>query len=75
MHIPRPPSFDHGVISFVWALFFGLFIFFGLKAVGVSAATAFVVAVVSAGAIFLFVRIYGEEEPRRQPETTRDTSG
>jgi len=34
MHIPRPPAFDHGVISFAWALFFGLFVWIGGAAVG-----------------------------------------
>lgn len=62
----RPPSIDHGVVSFLWALGLGLFIWAGLLAVGASGATAFVVAVVAAGAIFLFVRIYGEDQPRRQ---------
>ena len=33
MHL-RPPSIDHGVTSFLWALFFGLFIWIGGSAVG-----------------------------------------
>jgi hypothetical protein len=61
----RPPSIDHGVISFLWALGLGLFIWIGLRAVDVHNASAFVIACVSGFAIFLFVRIYGEEEPRR----------
>jgi uncharacterized membrane protein YiaA len=66
VQVPRPPSFDHGVISFVWAAFLGLFIWVGLLAVGVSQATAFLLAVVAGFGIFLFVRLYGEEEvPRR----------
>ena len=61
----RPPSVDHGVISFLWGVGLGLFIWFGLRAVGVGNAPAFVIACVSAFVIFLFVRLYGEEEPRR----------
>ena len=61
----RPPSFDHGFISFLWAVGLALFIWIGLRAVGVANATAFVIACVSGFAIFLLVRIYGEEEPRR----------
>jgi hypothetical protein len=61
----RSPSFDHGVISFLWALGLALFIWIGLRAIGVDNAAAFVIACVSGFAIFLFVRIYGEEEPRR----------
>ncbi len=65
-HPPRPPSIDHGVISVLWAAALGAFIWAGLKAVGISEATAVILACVAFCAIFVFVRIYGEEEPRRQ---------
>jgi hypothetical protein len=61
----RPPSIDHGVISFLWAIGLALYIWLGLRAVGVGNAAAFVIACVGGFAIFLFVRVYGEEEPRR----------
>jgi hypothetical protein len=64
VHPPRPPSIDHGVASFLWAAFLGLFIWAGLLAVGVTHATAVLLAVVAAFVIFLFVRVYGEEEVR-----------
>jgi hypothetical protein len=64
VHAPRPPSIDHGVISFIWALFLGLFIWAGLLAVGVNGGVAVAIAVVSAFLIFLFVRVFGEEEVR-----------
>ena len=60
----RPPSFDHGVVSFAWALGLALFILFGALAIGVGAGTAVIVALVAGGAIFLYVRLYGEEELR-----------
>jgi hypothetical protein len=63
----RPPSVDHGVVSFLWALGLGLFIWIGQLALGVSGPTAFIVAAVAAGAIFLFVRTYGEEPVRKPP--------
>ena len=67
MHL-RMPSIDHGVASFLWALVLAVIIWLGLLAVGVSEATAVVLALLSFGAIFLYVRIYGEEEPpRRRP--------
>ena len=55
MHL-RMPSTDKGVQSFIWAVVFFLFIFFGLKAVGIDGATSLIVALVSAFLIFLFVR-------------------
>ena len=61
MHL-RSPSVDHGVQSFLWALVFFLFLWFGMLAVGVSGAAAFMLALVLAVLIFLFVRIFGEDE-------------
>jgi hypothetical protein len=65
-HIPRPPSVDHGIISFLWAVGLGAYISFGSLAVGVSSGTAFVFAALAAFAIFLYVRIFGEETPPRR---------
>jgi hypothetical protein len=64
MHL-RPPSIDHGVISFLWAFGLGLYIWLGMLAVGISRPTAFILAAVSAFMIFIYVRIYGEDEPGR----------
>jgi hypothetical protein len=61
----RLPAFSHGVSSFLWALVFGVFIWIGGVAVGFSGALSFVVACVAACGIFLYVRVYGEDEPRR----------
>ena len=72
-HIPRPPSFDHGFISFLWAVGFGAFIYFGSLAVGVSGGTAFIFAALGACAIFIFVRVAGENvPPRRQAKVKRN---
>jgi len=60
MHL-RPPSIDHGVTSFLWALCLAAFIFLGLVAVGIHRGTALLLALLSFGAIFLFVRTRGEE--------------
>ncbi|HEX6763771.1 MAG TPA: hypothetical protein VF094_13320 [Gaiellaceae bacterium] len=64
MHF-RMPAFDHGVTSFIWALVFGLFIWIGGSAVGYGSAMSFVVGCAAAFLIFLFVRIQGEDGPRR----------
>jgi hypothetical protein len=66
-HPPRPPSIDHGVVSFLWAFWLAVFIWAGLLAVGVSQATAVIVGAVAGFLIFVYVRIYGEAEPRRPP--------
>jgi hypothetical protein len=58
MHL-RPPSIDRGITSFLWALGLALFIWLGLLGIGVSGGTALMVALLSFGAIFLFVRTQG----------------
>jgi Flp pilus assembly protein TadB len=62
----RPPSIDHGVQSFLWAVVFFLFLWFGMRAVGVSPATSFILALVLGALIFLFIRLFGEEELTRR---------
>ena len=64
MHL-RMPSIAHGITSFVWAFFFFLLIWIGGVAVGFSKATMFVIGAVAGFLIFLFVRVYGEDEPKR----------
>jgi hypothetical protein len=70
-HVPRPPSVDHGVISFLWGVGLGAYIYFGSLAVGVSSGTAFIFAALSAFAIFLYVRIFGEDTPPRRHAAAR----
>lgn len=64
MHL-RPPAFDHGIAAFLWALLFGGFIWIGGIAVGFGSAESFVGGCVAGFLSFLFVRVYGEDEPRR----------
>ena len=59
----RMPSIDHGVQSFFWALLFFLLIWLGLLAFGVSQGTALVLSLLAGGAIFLYVRLAGEDRP------------
>ena len=58
MHL-RMPSIDQGVQAFLWAVFFFLLLWVGMLALEVSSATAFILSLVAAGAIFLFVRLRG----------------
>jgi hypothetical protein len=62
---PRPPAFSPGFTSFVWGVCLGAFIWFGLLAIGVSGATAFLSAVISAVLIFFYVRLYGADQLNR----------
>ena len=60
----RMPSFDRGLTSGLWAIGLGLYVLLFALGVGVDAAVAFIVSGVVAGAIYFFVRIYGEEPLR-----------
>ncbi len=62
MHL-RPPSVDKGVSAFLWAFGLALYLWLGMLAVGVSKATSFILAAVLGCAIFLYVRLYGEQRP------------
>ena len=59
----RLPAIAHGVVSFIWGLFFGLFIWAGGLSVGVSGGTAFIIGAVAGFLIFLYVRVYGADAP------------
>lgn len=60
----RMPSIDQGVQAFIWAVVFFLILWLGMVSVGVSRGTALILSLVAAGAIFLFVRLRGEDRPR-----------
>jgi hypothetical protein len=70
MHL-RAPSTDHGRVSFYWALGFTVYIWAFMLAVGVSNAMSVLVALASGFVIFLFVRAYGEDRPRRRRTAAR----
>ena len=61
----RPPSIDKGVTSFLWALVFFLYLWLGMLAIGVDGASAFIWSALAGFAIFFFVRILGDDSPRR----------
>ena len=62
MHL-RMPSIDHGVQSFFWAVLFFVLLWVGMLAFGVSQATALILSLLAGGAIFLLVRLTGEDRP------------
>jgi hypothetical protein len=57
------PSIDQGVVAFIWAVALGAYLYFFLVATGSSSAFAFLISVVAAAGIWLFVRIRGEDAP------------
>jgi len=61
MHF-RMPSIAPGVRAFLWAVVFFLYLWFGMRAVGVSQATSFILALVLGALIFLYIRMFGEDE-------------
>jgi hypothetical protein len=61
----RPPSVDKGVSAFLWAFGFFLYLWLGMIALGIGKGTAFVLSAVAGGAIFLFIRLYGEGRATR----------
>ena len=67
----RPPSVDQGVIAVVWAVVLAAYVYFGLVAIGTSGATAIVLALVSFAAIWLLVRLRGEDRPLRRRSPRR----
>jgi hypothetical protein len=59
----HPPSIDPGVMAFVWAVVLGLYVYFGLLAIGASGAFAIVIALLAFAAIWFLVRLRGEDRP------------
>jgi hypothetical protein len=61
----RPPSVDKGVSAFFWALGFFVYLWLGMVALGVPKGTALILSAVAGGAIFLYIRLYGEGRATR----------
>ena len=62
MHL-RAPSVDQGVHAFGWSVVFFLYMWLGALGIEVPGGVAFVVSLVAAAAIFLFVRLRGGNGP------------
>lgn len=58
MHL-RLPSMAPGLVAFLWALFFALYVWAFLLGVGVSNALAVIVGALVLGGTFLYVRLLG----------------
>jgi hypothetical protein len=67
----RMPAFSRGFSAFMWALFLGAFIWLGMVAIGITGATSFIVGCVAGLGIFLYVRVYGGDEPAQSARRER----
>ena len=65
------PSFSQGVAAFIWGLLLGAFIWGGMLAIGITGATSFIVGAVAGLGIFLYVRVYGGDEPAQSARRER----
>jgi hypothetical protein len=61
----RLPSIAPGVQAFLWALVFAVYIWAFSLGVGVDGAVAAIIGAVAGAAVFLLVRLYGEDVTRR----------
>jgi positive regulator of sigma E activity len=64
MHL-RAPSVAPGVSAFLWCLVFAFYVWLFAVAVGVSEPVAALLGALVGGAVFLLVRLYGEDLTRR----------
>ncbi len=68
----RFPSIAPGVQAFIWALVFAVYAWAFMLGVGVDDAVAGILGAVFGSAVFLLVRLYGEDVTRRRrPRRTR----
>ena len=61
MHL-RLPAIEPGVRAFIWALVCALYLWLFMLGVGVDKGTSFVLSLLAFGAIFLYVRLRGEDD-------------
>ena len=66
VRLPKPPSVPGAASSFLWAFGLGLYIYLGGLSVALASPdVTLVVSVISGCVIYLFVRLYGEDDPNR----------
>lgn len=63
----RLPAFSHGFWAFFWGVVFGVYVWLGGLAVGVTGGTAFIFGAVVTFVVYLLVMAYGADDPQRQP--------
>jgi hypothetical protein len=71
VHAPRPPNISPGAQAFIWALVFAIYVWAFMVGVGNSDAVAAIIGALVGGAVFLLVRLYGEDLARRRVRRTK----
>jgi hypothetical protein len=66
VHLPRPPAFGHGTVSFLWAVALGLYVWAFCLAVGVGMGEAVVWGLVTAFTVFFAVLVLGATAVRKR---------
>ena len=67
----RLPSIAPGVQAVLWGFGFAVYIWLFAAGVGVDSAVAGILGAVAGAAVFLLVRLYGEDVTRRARRRTR----
>ena len=65
----RLPAIAPGVQAFIWALVFAVYIWLFSSGVGIDGAVSAIIGAVAGAAVFLLVRLYGEDLTRRRRRT------
>ena len=72
VHPPRPPALNHAVVSALWGIGLGAFIWIGLISVEmVSRLSALVLGIVGGVMIFFFVLLMGQDRPPTRERRTK----
>ena len=66
IRLPRPPAFGHGLVSLLWGVSLGVYVWAGLLAIGASGGTSIIFGIVAAALIFFSVRLFGDDPLRRR---------
>lgn len=70
MHV-RPPSVAPGLVAFLWALAFSLYVWAFMLGVGASNALATVTGALVLATAFVYIRVFGARRPGRRARGRR----
>ncbi|MCL4289258.1 MAG: hypothetical protein KJ051_03195 [Thermoleophilia bacterium] len=65
-HPPRLPALGAGLVSFLWAVALGGFVFIGMLSIAISLATSLIVAIACGFVIYFANMLFGADAPARR---------